>query len=125
MAADLTARQFVAAFGEQVAELDALAARGVDRTLITETISMASSAMVPIDSEAATPALVSIKAVDPSKYPYYGEVKLDPPMRLSDALAGDSAVGGEDLLIRVPPKIADKMPAGTRPLLLTPRLLPT
>lgn len=113
MAADLTARQFVAASSEQVAELDALAARGVDRTLITETISMASSAMVPIDSEAATPALVSIKAVDPSKYPYYGEVKLDPPMRLSDALAGDSAVVGEDLLIRLHLKIGDKLRVGT------------
>jgi hypothetical protein len=31
--------------------------------------------MVPIDSEGATPALL-IKAVDPSKYPYYGEVSL-------------------------------------------------
>ena len=113
MAADLTARQFVAASDEQVAELDALAARGVDRTLITETISMASSAMVPIDSEAATPALVSIKAVDPAKYPYYGVVKLDPPMRLSDALAGDSAVVGEDLLIRLHLKIGDKLRVGT------------
>jgi putative ABC transport system permease protein len=113
MAADLTARQFVAATDEQVAELDALAARGVDRTLITETISMASSAMVPIDSAAATPALVSIKAVDPSKYPYYGEVRLDPPMRLSDALAGDSAVAGEDLLIRLHLKIGDQLRVGT------------
>jgi putative ABC transport system permease protein len=113
MAADLTARQFVAASDEQVAELDALAARGVDRTLITETISMASSAMVPIDSEAATPALVSIKAVDPAKYPYYGVVKLDPPMLLTDALAGDSAVAGEDLLIRLHLKIGDKLRVGT------------
>jgi putative ABC transport system permease protein len=116
MAADLTARQFVAASDEQVAELDALAARGVDRTLITETISMASSAMVPIDSEAATPALVSIKAVDPSKYPYYGVVKLDPPMPLTDALAGDSAVVGEDLLIRLHLKIGDKLRVGTAQL---------
>jgi len=113
MAADLTARQFVAASDEQAAELDALAARGVDRTLITETISMASSAMVPIDSEAATPALVSIKAVDPAKYPYYGVVKLDPSMPLSDALAGDSAVVGEDLLIRLHLKIGDKLRVGT------------
>ena len=119
MAADLTARQFVAASDAQVAELDALAARGVDRTLITETISMASSAMVPIDSEAATPALVSIKAVDPSKYPYYGEVKLDPPMRLSDALAGDSAVVGEDLLIRLHLKIGDKLRVGTNQVRVT------
>src|SRR5438128_2228797 len=74
MAADLTARQFAPATPDQTASLDQLAARGVEHTLITETISMASSAMVPVDSEAATPALMSIKAVDTSEYPYYGEV---------------------------------------------------
>src|SRR5580700_1007548 len=67
MAADLTARQFVVAGPDQTAELDALAARGVERTLITETVSMASS---PKAADTA-PVLVSIKAVDPSKYPYY------------------------------------------------------
>src|SRR5580692_13078374 len=43
MAADLTARQFVLANPEQTAELDALAKQGVERSLITETVSMASS----------------------------------------------------------------------------------
>ena len=44
MAADLTARQFVPANDRERAALDALARRGVEHTLITETISMASSA---------------------------------------------------------------------------------
>ena len=56
----------------EIAALDALAKRGVEHTLITETISMASSAQAAPNSDAATPVLVSIKAVDPSKYPYYG-----------------------------------------------------
>src|SRR5258707_2448506 len=43
MAADLTARQFRPATGEQVAQLDDLAEGGVDHTRITATISMASS----------------------------------------------------------------------------------
>ena len=61
-----------------------MAARGVERTLITETVSMATSAAAAFRD--AAPVLVSIKAVDPSKYPYYGEVKLDPPMPLAQAL---------------------------------------
>src|ERR1700720_2014359 len=65
MAADLTARQFLLASPEQTQQLDALAARGVGRTLITETVSMASS---PTPAPGAAPVLVSIKAVDPSKY---------------------------------------------------------
>ena len=90
MAADLTARQFVPASPEETAAIDALAKRGVEHTLITETISMAARAQgdghsvdsVDKDSDAATPLLVSIKAVDPARYPYYGAVKLDPPMAL-------------------------------------------
>ncbi|MGH7635096.1 MAG: ABC transporter permease, partial [Gemmatimonadaceae bacterium] len=103
MAADLTARQFVIPNDDQAQQLDALAARVVDRTLITETVSMvsssaAASSTTPAD---ATPVLVSIKAVDPSRYPYYGTVKLQPDMPLAQALAGDSVVAGEDLLIRL------------------------
>ncbi|HWE05864.1 MAG TPA: hypothetical protein VG274_04095, partial [Rhizomicrobium sp.] len=57
MAADLTARQFAPASDAQAAKLDALAHRGVDHTLITETISMASSGIAAPGTDAATPAL--------------------------------------------------------------------
>jgi putative ABC transport system permease protein len=76
MAADLTARQFQRATDSQTASLDELAATGVERTLITETFSMASVA-----SGDTPPLLVSVKAVDPMRYPYYGEVKLQPRCR--------------------------------------------
>ena len=110
MAADLTARQFVLPDPQQTAELDALAARGVERTLITETVSMATpAAAAPAD---AAPVLISLKAVDPAKYPYYGEVKLDPPMPLAQALTPDSIVAGEDLLIRVGVKVGEKIRVG-------------
>ncbi len=108
MAADLTARQFVVPNAEQTAQLDALAAHGVERTIITETVSMA-SATVP---DATVPVLVSLKAVDPSKYPYYGEVKLDPPMPLAQALTADTVAAGEDLLIRVGVKTGDLVRVG-------------
>ena len=55
MAADLTARQFMPASEREVSALDALAKRGVEHTLITETISMASSAQAAPTSDAATP----------------------------------------------------------------------
>jgi putative ABC transport system permease protein len=109
MAADLTARQFVLADPGQTAELDALAKQGVERTLITETVSMASS---PVAAADAAPVLVSIKAVDPSKYPYYGAVKLEPDMPLELALTPDTVIAGEDLLIRVGAKVGEKVRVG-------------
>ena len=113
MAADLTARQFTPASEREVAGLDALAKRGVEHTLITETISMASSAQASPNSDAATPVLVSIKAVDPSKYPYYGAVTLDPPMALRDALQADTAAVAQDVLLRLNAKVGDSLRIGT------------
>ena len=113
MAADLTARQFTPATGQEVAALDALAKRGVEHTLITETISMASSAQAAPNSDAATPVLVSIKAVDPAKYPYYGEVKFDPPMALTDALRPDTVAVAQDVLLRLNARVGDRLRVGT------------
>lgn len=107
MAADLTARQFVMPDNAQSAALDQLASRGVERTLITETVSMASGT-----SADATPVLVSVKAVDPSKYPYYGTVKLIPDMSLAKALQPDTVAIGEDLAIRLGVKVGDPVRLG-------------
>jgi putative ABC transport system permease protein len=108
MAADLTARQFSEATDAQMERLDQLKARGVDRTLITETVSMASA--VAADS---IPVLVSVKAIDPTKYPYYGAVKLSPEMPLSDALKPDTVVAAEDVLIRLGVKVGDTIRLGS------------
>src|SRR6266849_6799410 len=67
MAADLSMRVFALPTADQSAVMDEFVRRGVQRTWITETVSMASSA------NAASPMLVSIKAVDPKVYPFYGE----------------------------------------------------
>ena len=32
------------------------------------------------------PVLVSVKAIDPRRYPFYGDVKLDPPAALATVL---------------------------------------
>jgi len=80
MAGDLTARVFSLPTPEQEAALRSLDARGVRRTWITETVTMAGSASTP------DPLLTSVKAVDPAAYPYYGVVKLNPPRPLREAL---------------------------------------
>ena len=88
--------------------------RGVEHTLITETISMASSAQAAPNSDAATPVLVSIKAVDPSKYPYYGAVKLDPPMALARRACSPTRwSSAQDVLIRLNAKVGDTLRVGT------------
>jgi putative ABC transport system permease protein len=109
MAADLAARQFQMPTEAQLAELDALVPEGVDHTWITETVSMASS-----KAANATPVLAAIKAVDPTKYPFYGEIKLSPPMALGDALTRDTVAVGEDLLIRLHVHAGDSIRVGER-----------
>jgi putative ABC transport system permease protein len=95
MAGDLSARVFAMPTPEQDAVLNDLRARGVERTWITETVTMASSEAAP------DPLLISVKAVDPNAYPYYGVVKLDPPRALRQALDARSVVVSDDLLMRL------------------------
>ena len=52
----------------------------VEITPVTELLSMASSA------KTLDPLLVSLKAVDPAKYPFYGEVELDPAAAAQNVL---------------------------------------
>ncbi len=47
------------------------------------------------------PLLVSLKAVDPAEYPFYGTAELEPAMPLQQALQGDSAVVADEFLIRL------------------------
>ncbi len=108
MAADLSARQFAPPKADQLVQLDRLGSQGVDHTLITETVSMAAAT-----TPDATPALVSIKAVDPGKYPYYGTVKLSPDMPLAQALTPDTVIAGEDVLIRLGVKVGEHVHLGS------------
>ena len=49
----------------------------------------------------------------PRKYPYYGEVKLDPPMTLDDALRPDTWPSAQDVLLRLNAKVGDPLRIGT------------
>ena len=109
MAADLSLRVFELPTAEQNAEMDNLATRGVDRTWITETLTMASS------SESKPPMLVSVKAVDPNVYPFYGEIRLAPPAALSRVLTKDTVAVSDDILLRFGLRVGDTLRLGGQP----------
>jgi len=109
MAGDLSARLFHAPTQEELAAIAALLRQPEPRlraTWVTETVSMAS---VPQNS---LPLLVSLKAVDPAEYPYYGTAELEPAMSLARALQGDSAVVAQEFLIRLGSHIGDSLRLG-------------
>src|SRR5688572_592812 len=74
--------------------LDKLVEMGAELTRVTETLSMAST------SSSSRPILVTVKAVEPGLYPFYGVVELDPPLRFGDALTDDAAFVSPEFLIR-------------------------
>ena len=111
MAGDLSARLFHVPTDDEKSKIAAVESKipgGAQSTWVVETISMAS---VPPDP---VPLLVSLKAVDPSQYPYYGAAELDPAISLRSALDGDSAVVAEEFLVRLNAKVGDTMRLGGR-----------
>jgi putative ABC transport system permease protein len=106
MAADLSMRDFQIPTEAQQQELESLERRGAVLTRITETVSMAASAVH------LEPVMVSVKAVDPAHYPFYGKVKLSPEMPLAQALDAQSVAVGEDLLPRLNVKVGDQIRLG-------------
>lgn len=110
MAADLTVRTFDLPNAQQVAAMDDLAAHGVKRTQITETVTMALPPNANPDD--AVPVLVSVKAVDPAMYPFYGSVTLDPAQSLKTALTPDAVVVSDGVLLRLGAHIGDSVKIG-------------
>jgi putative ABC transport system permease protein len=106
MAGDLAARMFQQPTPEQQRGLDEIAAEGVEITPVTELLSMASS------PKTMDPLLISLKAVDPAKYPFYGKVDLEPAEALNAVLGDDTVVVADDLLIRLHLKVGDMLTVG-------------
>src|SRR5258708_29356836 len=92
MAADLSAWMFQQPTWEQQKGLDEIAGSGVEITAVTEMLSMASAA------KTLDPLLVSLKGVDPARYPFYGEVQMEPAAPLKTVLTADTVVVADDLL---------------------------
>ncbi|MEO8737154.1 MAG: ABC transporter permease, partial [Edaphobacter sp.] len=108
MAADVSARMFEQPTPEEQKGLDEIAAGGVEITPVTELLSMASS------PKTLEPLLISLKAVDPAMYPFYGTVELASAATLKSVLHADSVVVADDLLIRLHLKVGDELKIGTR-----------
>ena len=110
MAGDLSARIFRQPTAEETRKIAAMGQgiQGSQSTWVTETVSMAS---VPPDP---VPLLVSLKAVDPAVYPFYGKATLEPPLTLQQALDGDSAVVAEEFLIRLNAHVGQTLRLGGR-----------
>jgi putative ABC transport system permease protein len=106
IASDLSVRLSSSPNKEETAILESLDQYGVALTRITETLSMVSA------TKGQPPILSSIKAVDPAIYPFYGKVVLEPDAPLSQALADDSVVASQDLLIRSGLAIGDRVNVG-------------
>jgi putative ABC transport system permease protein len=92
----------------QIAAFDSMRSDGIAWTMATWVLTTAGS------SDAPDPIYVTLKAVDPDQYPYYGASRLRPPVRLRDALAPDSVVVSESVLARLHVGIGDKIRIGRR-----------
>jgi putative ABC transport system permease protein len=108
MAADLSARMFQQPTPEEQKGLNEIAADGVEITPVTELLSMASAA------KTLDPLLISLKAVDASMYPFYGDVELSPAAPLRSVLSPDAVVVADDLLVRLRLKVGDELKIGTQ-----------
>ena len=106
MAADMTVRTFQLPDEKQSATMDRLTGLGIRRTQITETLTMASP------GPDTAPLLVSVKAVDPDAYPFYGTISLNPPGNLRTVLQPDAVVVSDGVLLRLNKKLGDTVRIG-------------
>jgi putative ABC transport system permease protein len=109
LAGDLSARLDRAPLTDELSKIAAIETQSdgaIRSTWVTETVSMASVTTAP------TPLLVSLKAVDPADYPFYGTADLDPTMPLRQALQGNSAVVADEFLIRLNAHVGDTLRLG-------------
>ncbi len=104
MAADIAARMMEAPTPGEQSALDKI--EGLDTTQVTEMLSMASS------TTSLDPLLVALKAVDPAKYPFYGDVVLSPAIPLPEVLTDSTVAVGDDLLLRLHLRVGDSIKLG-------------
>lgn len=108
LSADLTARTSSEPTPAEKTALEKFSAQGTQSTQVIEMMSMASA------PPSMDPLLVSLKAVDPSRYPFYGEMVLDPAIPLRETLTENSVAVGPDLLLRLHLNVGDRVKLGER-----------
>ena len=106
MAADMSLRIFGLPDEAQLKVLEGFKDRGAQVTQVTETLTMANSVAHP------APLMVSIKAVDPKAYPFYGRVKTNPEGPLAPMLDATHVGAADDVLVRLNVKRGDTIRIG-------------
>jgi putative ABC transport system permease protein len=106
-ASDLTAQVWSMPTAEQWTQLQQMGKRVGAFTWVTETVSMAAR-------PGRAPQMISVKAVDPSRYPFYGHLTTAPDLPLGRLLAGDGVLVNSELLIRLHLHSGDSIRIGGR-----------
>ena len=106
IAADLQAQTYQDPSPEAVHKVERIGARDGEVTRVTETISMA------VAGHNRVPQMVSVKAVDPRLYPFYGKLTLDPNRPLKELLTDHTAVVSPELLLRMRTRPGDILRLG-------------
>lgn len=118
IAADVQAQTWNAPTPEHIDRVNAIAREFGVLTRVTETVSMAAS------DRAHVPQMVSVKAVDPAVYPFYGTLTLDPPRPLPELLKNDSsAIATTELLMRLKLHRGDLVRLGGKEFRITGTLI--
>jgi putative ABC transport system permease protein len=108
MAGDVSVRIFINPDASQQGVLDGITAKGTKLTRVTETVTMAAKPGNPV------PVLVSLKAVDPTQYPFYGEVVFNPAQPIEQALCDNCVAAAQELLLRLGMEVGGTMRLGGR-----------
>ena len=118
IAGDLQAQVYQQPPADEMSKMLALSSRFGSMTRVTELESMAASAKDGI------PQMISIKAVDPNYYPFYGNLKLTPAEPLGDLLKDSaSVVVTPELLMRLRVTPGDTIRLGGQDYKITGTLL--
>jgi putative ABC transport system permease protein len=118
IASDLQAQVYQQPPPDEMAKIVALSQRYGVMTRVTETESMAASAKDGI------PQMISIKAVDPKYFPFYGDLRVSPPQPLASLLKDDaSVVVTPELLMRLRVSPGDTIRLGGQEYRITGTLL--
>lgn len=112
MAADISVRMPIQPSVAELEFISQLETKGVESTRVTETVSMASTGR-------DAPVLVSVKAVDFAKYPFYGQLELDPA---GTHLDENSVAVSDDLLLRLGIHVGDSIEVGERRFRIAARI---
>lgn len=118
IAADLQAQTWNEPNASQIARLEQLGKANGRMTRVTETVSMARA------STSQVPQMISVKGVDPTAYPFYGQFRLQPSEPLRSLLRDDaSAVVTPELSMRLGVKMGDTLRLGAEEFRITGTML--